>query len=112
MNAECTLAITTSSCARAESVQVERAVGQDVDLYARQDGDAVDLLAGAAKPLRVLDGPLLVEPIGERQVLGVLGDGDVLVAALAGGQRHFFDGATAIGFHRVHVNFAANVFDA
>ena len=52
---------------------------------------------------------LVREPIGERQILGVVGDGHVLVAALPSGFCHFFDRVAAVGFNSVHVHIAADV---
>ena len=51
-------------------------------------------------------GALVVETVSEGEVLGVVGDGHVLVAALAGGVGHLLDGATAVGFDGVHVDVA------
>ena len=51
----------------------------------------------------------VVKPVGERQVLRVVGDGHVLVAAFAGRFGHLFDRVAAVGFHGVHVHVAANV---
>ena len=60
-------------------VEVERAVGQDVDLDAGEDADAAfHLLVDFADAGDVFEGALLVEAVGHGQVLGVVGDGDVL----------------------------------
>ena len=53
--------------------------------------------------------PLLVQAVGHGQVLGVVGDGDVLVAAGQGGIGHLADGVVAVGGGGVHVHVAADV---
>ena len=80
--------------------KVERAVTQDVDLDAGHDGDAFDLVVGGVNASDVLHRPLVVEAVGHGQVLGVVGDGDVLVAALLGGLGHFLDGVACRRFRR------------
>src|SRR5260221_13043442 len=54
-------------------------------------------------------GALVVQAVGESQVLGVVSDGHVLVPVFAGGLRHLLDGAFAVGLHRVHVNVALKI---
>ena len=68
--------------------EVQRAVAQDVALDAGEDADAetrrrVEL----AHAPREGDGARFVEAVGHRERLGVVGDRDVLVAALARGRR-------------------------
>ena len=89
--------------------EIEIAVGEDVDFDAGKDRDAVDLLARGANARDVLDGALVVEAVGEGQVLGVVGDGHVLVAARLGGLGHFFDRVLAVGFDGVHVDVALQI---
>ena len=86
--------------------EIERAIGEDIHFDAGEDADAVELLSGSADALDVLSGALVIESIGEGEVLGVVGDGHVFVAAIAGGLGHFFDGAPAVGFDGVHVDVA------
>ena len=57
----------------------------------------------------MLHGALVVEAVGEGQVLGVVGDGHVFVAVCLGGLGHFFDGVAAIGLDSVHVDVALQV---
>ncbi len=92
--------------------EIELAIGQDVHFDARHDGDAVGLLVGGTNARNVLLGTLVIEAVGERQVFGVIGDGDVLVAALFGRRRHLVNGALSVGFDGMHVHFAAQVFHA
>ena len=89
--------------------QIEIAVGEDVDFDAGKDRNALDLLVGLADALDVDDGALVVESVGEGQVLGVVGDGHVFVAARLGGLGHFLDGVLAIGFDGVHVHVALQI---
>ncbi len=89
-------------------VQVESAVGQNVDLDAGEDADAAfHLLVHFANALDVFEGALLVEAVGHGQVLGVVGDGDVLVSAREAGLGHLADGVVAVGGGGVHVHVAA-----
>ena len=57
----------------------------------------------------VFEGALLVEAVGHGQVFGVVGDGDVLIAARQGGVGHLADGVVAVGGGGVHVHVAADV---
>ena len=89
-------------------VEVERAVGQDVDLDAGEDADAAfHLLVHFADALDVLEGALFIEAVGHGQVLRVVGDGDVLVAVGERGFGHLADGVAAVGGGGVHVHVAA-----
>ena len=91
-------------------VQVERAVGEDVDLDAGEDADAAfHLPVDFADALNVFERALLVEAIGHGQVFGVVGDGDVLVAAGQRGLGHLADGVVAVGGGGVHVHVALEV---
>src|SRR3954447_1369870 len=81
--------------------EVERAVRENVDLDSGEDFDAVDLLGGLANALYVSFGALVVESVGEGEILRVVGDGHVLVAALAGRGSHLFDGAFSVGLDGV-----------
>ena len=59
-------------------------------------------------------GPLLPQPLGvqpadHRHPLRVVGDGDVLQAALLGGGGHLLDRGRAVGPRAVHVQVAADV---
>src|SRR5580658_4780175 len=65
--------------------EVEIAVGENVDFDAGENGDALDLLAGLANARNMRNGARVVEAVGEGQVFGVVGDGDVFVAANLGG---------------------------
>jgi hypothetical protein len=55
------------------------------------------------------DGACFVEPVRHGQRLGMIGDGDVFVSAVAAGFGHFFESRASIGFAGVHVEIAANV---
>ena len=91
-------------------VEVERAVGENVDLDAGEDADAaLHLLVDFADALDVFERAFLIEAVGHGQVLGVVGDGDVLVAAGDGGFGHLANGVVAVGGGGVHVHVAAEV---
>ena len=53
--------------------------------------------------------PLLVQAVGHGQKLGVVGDGDVAVAARQGSLGHFADGVVAVCCRGVHVQVTAQV---
>ena len=88
---------------------VERAVGQDVGLGARQDRHPVDLdrldALHLAQQLVRLD--VISEPVRGR----VVGYRDVLVAALERRQGHLLDGGVTVGESGVHVKVAADVLE-
>jgi hypothetical protein len=67
------------------------------------------VLVGFANALNVCQGALVIEAVGEGQILGVVGDGHVFVAARLGGFSHFFDGVLAVGFDGVHVHVALKI---
>ena len=62
-----------------------------------------------ADPARVFERAALVEPVGHRERLAVIGDGDVREAGGPGGERHGFGVGAAVGGGRVHVQIAAQV---
>ena len=55
------------------------------------------------------DGALFIQAVGHGQRLGMIGDGDIFVAARAAGFGHFFQRRAAVGLGGVHVQVAANV---
>ena len=89
--------------------EIERAVGQDIHFDAGENSDALEFVVDGANALDVFDRALVVETIGEGQVLRVVGDGHVFVAMLFGRLGHFFDGVAPVGFDGVHVNIALQV---
>ncbi len=76
---------------------------------AGEDLDAVDLLVGLANALDVLKRALVGESVGHGEILGVVGDGHVLVAVRLGRFGHLFDGVLAVGLDGVHVDVALDV---
>ena len=86
--------ICDSSCAKCEWIgrhddvelreavvgEIERAVGEDVALDAGQQRQPLEAAVQGADARGVLERAALVEPVGHRQRLAVVGDGDVLVA--------------------------------
>src|SRR5664279_5886355 len=91
--------------------EIELAIGQDIHFDACHDGDAVRLLVGGVNSGDVLLGTLVIKAVGECQVFRVIGDGNVLVAALFRRCRHLVDGALPVGFDRVHVDLTAQIGD-
>ncbi len=90
--------------------EVEVAVSQDIDFDPGKDGDAVDFLSHVANALDVFDGALIVKAVGEREILRMIGDGHVLIAARLGRFGHLFDGVAAIGLDGMHVDIALQIF--
>ena len=88
---------------------VERAVGQDVDLAAREQLDALDRRVCLAHELDLATQLLGRDVVAEAVRGGVVGDREVLIAPLAGGQRHLLDRVVAVGGDRVAVQVAADV---
>jgi len=91
-------------------IEIERAVGEDVDLDAGEDTDfpfhfGVDLADG----FDVSDGSRVVEAIGHREVFGVVSDGDVFETTGESSFGHLPDGVAAVGGVGVHVEVAADV---
>ncbi len=73
-------------------VHVERAVCQDVHLDAGEDADAaLHVTVDFVNVLDLFEGAFFVEAAGHGQDLGVVGDGDVVVADGEGGLGHFED---------------------
>ena len=66
-------------------------------------------LVGGANARDVFDRALVVESVGESQILGVVGDGHVLIAARFGSLGHLFDGVLPVGLDGVHVNVALQI---
>src|ERR1700733_4330439 len=89
--------------------EIESAVSKNIDFDSGEDGDAFDLLVRFADALDVGDGTLVVEPVGEGQILGMIRDGHILVAARLGGLGHFLNGVAAVGFDGMHVHVALNL---
>src|SRR4051812_20397491 len=89
--------------------EIERPVGENVHFNAGEDLDAIDLLVALANALDMRFGALVIESVCEGEILGMVGDGHVLVTALKGGGGHFFDGALAVGFNGVSVYVSADI---
>ena len=89
--------------------QVHRAVFQNVHFDALEDRDPIHLGGQLVDGFPMLPQTFGVEPLGHGDALGVIGDGDVGVAALLGGGDHFCQRGPAIGRRRVHVQVAAQV---
>ena len=90
--------------------EVHGAVFEDVALDAGEDADAGSALAVDVADLAgEVHHALFVEAVGHGEGLGVVGDGDVLVAQGARGLGHFEQGGAAVGLGGVHVEVAAQV---
>ena len=106
----CTLPITRSSSASASSARSIAPSLQDVALEAaRRCGCPGRLRLMLAHLAGEGDHALLIQAVGHGQRLGVVGDGDVLVAALARGLGHLLERGAAVGLGGVHVEVAADV---
>ena len=57
----------------------------------------------------MLQRSLVIQSVGEGQILGVVGDGHVFVAALDGSLSHFLDGFAAVGFDGVHMDITPQI---
>src|SRR5579875_255065 len=89
--------------------QVQPAVLQDVQLHPLEQGDPVDLAGQLVDGLPVLAQAFSVKPSGHRDALGMVGEGDVGVAAFLRALHHLLQGGPAIGGSGVHVQIAAQV---
>ncbi len=91
-------------------VEVEGAVGEDVDLDAGEDADpSFHLGVDFADGFDVGESALVVEAVGHGEIFAVVGDGDVGQAAGKGGFGHLTDGVATVGGVGVHVEVAADV---
>ena len=109
LKTECTLAITISICASTSSERSRSpSARMSTSIPAKILMPSI-FFVGFANALDVLDGALVVEAVGEGQILGVIGDGHVFVAARLRGLGHLLDGVAAIGLDRVHVHIALQV---
>ena len=88
---------------------VERAVGQDVDLAAREQLDPLHARVGLAHELDLAAQLLRRDVVAEAVAGRVVGDRQVLVSAGARRQRHLLDRVVAVGGDRVAVQVAADV---
>ena len=89
--------------------QVEAAVAADVDLGPAQDAERRELLVGERDLLALAPQRVRVEAGHDADVLGVVADGDVLVAAVARRGPHLEHGRLAVRPGRVAVEVAAHV---
>ena len=91
-------------------VEVEGAVGEDVDFDAGEDADASFHFGCRLRGwLDVGEGACVVEAVGHGEGFGVVGDGDVFEAAGEGGFGHLADGVATVGGVGVHVEVTADV---
>ena len=89
--------------------EVKRAVAENVHFDSGKNLDAIDLLVGGADMLDMLHRPLVIQSVGEGQVLGVVGNGYVFVTMLDGSLSHFLDGFPAVGFDGMHVDITLQI---
>ena len=89
--------------------QIHRAVGQDVALDAGEHANAVDAPVQLADARGMGQRAGFVEPVGHRQRLAVIGDGDVLESGVARREHHRLEVVLAVRLGRVHVQVAAQV---
>ena len=89
--------------------KVERAVGLDVALDAGQQTYAGPFRIEGADTSGVLERAPLVQAVGHRQRLAVVGDGDVLQAGVPRRRCHRSEIVFAVGLCGVHVQIAAQI---
>ena len=89
--------------------EVEAAVVQDVALDAGEQRQSFEPAVQRAHAGGVLERAALVEAVGHRQRLTVIGDGDVLVSHAVRGRGHRLEIVLAVGRGRVHVQIAAQI---
>ena len=89
--------------------QIHRPVGADVAFDPGEEPDPDPLGVESADAGGVGQRPSLVEPIGHRQRLAVVGDGDVLEARVACRGRHRAQLVLPVAFGRVRVQVAAQI---
>ena len=106
---ECTEATTMSSWARQSSGEIETAVGQDVALDAGEQSQSLEAAVERAHAGRMLECAPLIQSVGHRQRLAVIGDGDVPMAHGVRRRGHRLEVVAAVGLGRVHVQVAAQV---
>ena len=92
-------------------VVVRRAVGQDVRLGAGEDLDALDARVGLGDALDLALELVGRDVVAEAVRRRVVGDRDVLIAAVARRERHLLDRGVPVGRGRVHVQVAADVVE-
>ena len=89
--------------------EVKIAFTQDVDLHPGKNLDPFHAIAGLADALDVREGALIVKPVGERQVFGMIRNSHVLIAECSGRRCHLFNRVPAVGFDSVHVHVTQQV---
>ena len=106
---ECTLAITRSICASTSSERSSvPSARMSTSMPAKMRMPSIWPLAARIRADMFQRAPV-VQAVGKGQILGMLGDGHVLISAFARGLGHLFQRAAAVGFHRVHVHVAPNI---
>ena len=99
-----------SSCGETVVGEIHRAVGADVALDAGEQRDAFEPLVELSDRARMLERAMLVEPVGHRERLAVIGDGDVLQSPAARAARAIVSTSARPSVAvRVHVEVAAEI---
>lgn len=75
---------------------VEAAVDQDVDFGGFQNPDALDPRIQLVDTVNLFAKPRFGQSVRDLERLGMISDGNVLIAKFAGGSCHFFDRLAAI----------------
>ena len=92
--------MTMSICSRTESERSSEPSARISTSMPAKMLMSIHAVVYRANVLDVLDRPFIVEAVGEGQVLRVVGDGHVFVAAFAGGFGHFLDACCGRRFRR------------
>ena len=89
--------------------EIEPAIGQDVAFDSGEQREILESAVQRPDAGGVFERPSLVEAVGHRERLAVIGDGDVLAAEAMRGLRHRRQVVAAISLRRVHVQIATQI---
>jgi len=95
---------------KSNSFRIE-SVFEDIDLGRFQDLDAAHLCVHAVDLVELPGEALGVHAVGDSDMLGVVANGEIVIAAVFGRARHFLDRILAVGGGGVDMEIAADVID-
>ena len=90
--------------------QIQRPIRQNIHFNPSQHSNTFQFLIHFPNPRNMLHRPRIIQSIRHRQILRMVGNGHVLVAAFPRGLRHFLNRVLPVGFDGMHVYIAAQVF--
>ena len=88
----------------------EIALGKNIDFHPSENLNTVDFLVRLANALNMRYRPRVIQAVGEGQIFRVIRDRHVFVATFLRSLGHFFNRVSAVGFHRVHVHVAEQIW--